>query len=283
MRRNGSVRVLGDRDLDAVRHLLARDPIANVMVAARVEQSGLEPWRLGAEMWGYVGEGGDSALSSLCFSGANLVPVGADDTALDAYADRARRQGRRCSSIVGEAPGVLRLWHRLHRYWGEPRDVRENQPLMVLAGPPLIEPARDVRAVRDEELDLLLPAAIAMYTEEIGFSPVGNDGGALYRARVAELISDRRAYAVIRNNQIVFKAEIGAAAGDICQVQGVWVEPSRRGLGLGARCTAAVVEAARRDVAPVVSLYVNEHNEPARRAYERVGFQTVGTFASVLF
>ena len=37
------------------------------------------------------------------------------------------------------------------------------------------------------------------------------------------------------------------------------------------------------DVAPVVSLYVNQHNEPARRTYERVGFVTTGTFATILF
>jgi predicted GNAT family acetyltransferase len=46
---------------------------------------------------------------------------------------------------------------------------------------------------------------------------------------------------------------------------------------------AAVVATCLRDVAPAVSLYVNDFNEPARRSYERVGFKQVGTFASVLF
>ena len=47
--------------------------------------------------------------------------------------------------------------------------------------------------------------------------------------------------------------------------------------------TAAVVQLAQRYVAPVVTLYVNDYNLPARRAYERVGFRQVGTFTSVLF
>jgi uncharacterized protein len=38
-----------------------------------------------------------------------------------------------------------------------------------------------------------------------------------------------------------------------------------------------------REVAPGVSLYVNDFNAPARRAYERVGFVQVGSFASILF
>jgi predicted GNAT family acetyltransferase len=46
---------------------------------------------------------------------------------------------------------------------------------------------------------------------------------------------------------------------------------------------AAVVELVRREVAPVVSLYVNEWNAPARRAYEKVGFRQTATFATVMF
>jgi predicted GNAT family acetyltransferase len=46
---------------------------------------------------------------------------------------------------------------------------------------------------------------------------------------------------------------------------------------------AAVVEYALREVAPVVSLYVNDFNTVARAAYRRVGFSEVGTFMSVLF
>jgi predicted GNAT family acetyltransferase len=45
---------------------------------------------------------------------------------------------------------------------------------------------------------------------------------------------------------------------------------------------AAVVEHARR-LAPVVSLYVNDYNYKARASYRRVGFEQVGTFATVLF
>ena len=46
---------------------------------------------------------------------------------------------------------------------------------------------------------------------------------------------------------------------------------------------AAVVEHARTHIAPIVSLYVNDYNHVAVGTYLRVGFQTVGTFATVLF
>ncbi len=70
--------------------------------------------------------------------------------------------------------------------------------------------------------------------------------------------------------------------GEVCQIQGVWVEPSRRGQGLAGPGMAGVVELAQAHVAPHVSLYVNDFNTRARRVYERVGFDYVDTFATIL-
>jgi predicted GNAT family acetyltransferase len=122
-----------------------------------------------------------------------------------------------------------------------------------------------------------------MFTEEIGVRPDTGDGGALYRARVAEIIGQGRSLARIDNGRVLFKAEIGAVTDRACQIQGVWVDPQLRGAGIGAAGMAAVVAECLRSVSPVVSLYVNDFNLPARRVYERVGFSQVGTFASVLF
>ena len=280
MLRTTPTRVLDARDLDEVVALLARNPVEDVFVTSRVESCGLDAWRLGAEIWGH-GERG--ALTSLCYAGANLVPVQASAEAVRAFADRARRQGRRCSSLVGSAPAALGMWQLLESTWGPAREVRASQPLMAIDDEPELEPDPLVRRVEPHEIDVLLPACVAMFTEEVGISPLAGDGGSLYRARVEELVALGRAWARIEGGAVLFKAEIGAATREACQVQGVWVHPSLRGRGIGAAGTAAVVEQARASVAPIVSLYVNDYNLAARRAYERVGFRQVGTFASVLF
>jgi predicted GNAT family acetyltransferase len=278
--RTAGVRLLDGRDRDEVLALLTRDPVADTFVGARIEAVGLDSWRLGAELWGF-GERG--RLESLCYAGANLVPVQASPEAVRAFAERARRQGRRCSSIVGPAGAVLDLWKLLQPHWGRARDVRESQPLLMLDRPPLVAPDPDVRRVRSAEIDVLMPACVAMFTEEVGVSPLAGDGGALYRARVEELVAGGRAFARIDDGQVLFKAEIGAATRSACQVQGVWVHPSLRGKGLGTAGMASVVAAAQSTIAPIVSLYVNDFNAAARRSYDKVGFQPVGTFASVLF
>ncbi len=280
LRTSAPVRLLERRDLDEVLDLLDRDPVADVFVASRVRAAGLAESRLGAQVWGYGDRG---RLESLCYSGANLVPVQAGPEAVRAFAERARRQGRRCSSLVGESGAVQHLWSLLTPSWGQARAVREAQPLMALDGPPSVAPDPAVRPVRREEVDVLLPACIAMFTEEIGVSPLAGDGGALYRARVTELVTQGRAYARIEDGRVLFKAEVGAATARVCQVQGVWVAPELRGRGLSVGGTAAVVALAQAQVSPVVSLYVNDFNTAARRAYARVGFVQVGTFTSVLF
>lgn len=289
-----SLRLLEARDAGAVLALCALDPVANVFVASRVQAVGCDPSRLGGELWGWYEWG---KLRSLCWSGANLMPVQATPAAREGFAARALRQGRRCSSIVGPADSVLDLWRLLEPRWGPARDVRAKQPLMVVDSQPGVLADPEVRRTLPTDLDVLVPACVAMFTEEVGYSPAGSDGGALYRARVAELVDARHSFARIEEStvagqaavpgqegrRVIFKAELGAVSPDAAQVQGVWVDPERRGQGLSVPGMAAVVSATLRDVAPLVSLYVNEYNARAVAAYRRVGFREIGTFATVLF
>jgi uncharacterized protein len=275
-----SVRLLDERDRGTVLAICDRDPVTNVFVSSRVRALGLEPSRLGAQMWGHAPGG---RLESVCYSGANLVPVAATPDAVAAFAERALRQGRRCSSVVGPAEQVQALWVMLQPQWGPAREVRPVQPVMVISGPPDVAPDPLVRRVRMEEFDVLWPACVAMFTEEVGVSPTAGDGGASYRARLEQLIRAGRAFARIEGGRVIFKAEIGAVTPQACQVQGVWVRPEFRGRGLAAPGMAAVVVEAAQSFAPVVSLYVNDFNAPARAAYRRAGFAEAGRFMSVLF
>jgi predicted GNAT family acetyltransferase len=275
------VRPLEFRDLPDLDRLLDADPIAHCFVASRLDEirSGGRRHRLASDFW--IVERGGRCVAALHL-GANVVPIATDDAARRILADRLRRGGRRGSSLVGPSEEVLDLWRLLDGAWGPAREVRARQPLLALDRAPSVAPDPGVRAVRPQETDLLVPACIAMFTEEVGISPVSGGAGAAYRARVAELVQAGRALARIDNGRVVFKAEIGAASTRACQIQGVWVAPDRRGQGLSEPGVAAVAEIARQRVAPIVSLYVNDYNAVARRCYEAVGFRAAGEFATVL-
>jgi uncharacterized protein len=142
---------------------------------------------------------------------------------------------------------------------------------------------RRVRRVRPDEIERYLPAAAAMFTEELGVSPFESTSPADYRRRVAGLIAEGRAFAVVDDDgAVAFKADIGSVSPHTCQLQGVWVRPDRRGAGLG---TAALAEVLRHalTLAPTVSLYVNDFNTPARRMYARLGMRQIATLSTVLF
>jgi len=263
-------------DAAAVWRVLDADPVGSCMVAARVSDHGVDPRSIGGELWtrGGVDE-------SLCYAGANLIPLRGEPADLTAFADQAVSSIRRCSSLVGRADLVLPMWQRLADVWGPARDVRESQPLMALHTMPECPMDLEVRQVRPDELDAYLVAAVDMFIGEVGVDPRVGDGGRAYRRRVANLIAAGRAWARIERGEVVFKAEVGAQSPKVSQIQGVWVHPERRGHGLGAGGTAmlaAVIVGTGR----VASLYVNDFNAVARATYERVGFTQAGTFATVL-
>lgn len=283
MLRLAGARLLDEKDYPAVRSLLAADPVGSCMVAARVELAGLDPWRLGGELWGTDGRRRVGRLQGLCFAGPNLIPLRGNSAALRSFADRALRRPRACSSLVGPAEEVLGLWDELADEWGPAREVRPDQPLMALDDDPVVSPDPAVRQVRPEEIDVYYPAAVAMFREEVGIDPRLGDGGAGYRARVTELVAAGRAFARFERGEVVFKAEIGAMSETVGQIQGVWVNPRHRGRGFGAAGTAAVADHLMRGLGRVASLYVNSFNAPAIAAYRRAGFRQVGRYATVLF
>lgn len=264
------------RDIVAVRQVLDEDPVAGCMVASRVAEHGIEPSGIGGELWTRR-----RATESLCFAGANLIPLRGGLGDLNAFADKAMSSARRCSSLVGRAELVLPMWQRLEPVWGPARDVRAHQPLMALNSAPAcgIDPA--VRQVRIEELDAYLVAAIDMFIGEVGIDPRIGDGGRGYRRRVAGLIAAGRAWARFDRGDVVFKAEVGSESPAVGQIQGVWVHPDQRGRGIGTAGTAAVA-AAVVSGGRIASLYVNSFNTIARATYARIGFTEVASFATVL-
>ncbi len=271
-------RVLSSSHAAQVSRVLAADPISSCMVAARFEQVGMNEAAMGGQFWG-VGGGRDGLL----FAGASMVPLSGDASSMRSFAQIAARRGRKCATILGQADLVLPLWERLEPKWGPARDVRADQPLMACAGEPRGPLDPHVRPVRPEEIDTYFPSAVAMFTEEVGIDPRTGDNGRGYRARIAELIGSRRAYARFDGQTVIFKAEIGSLSNGVALIQGVWVHPDLRGRGLASPAMATVVRSIQDDLHRVPSLYVNAYNVAARRTYTRIGFEQVGTFASVLF
>jgi len=291
------------RDFEAARALCASNPAAYVMPAMHVERAIDEAPPSSGRLWALHAKGGAGhGLVGVLWHGVNLIPAIPDPTeeVLAGLADLAATCLARPSGIVGEAEVVLDLWRRVRPKWGPARAVKEEQWLMTLDGPPIFpKPSPGeasgilldfVRLSRLDDFDAVLPAAIHMFRGEVGYDPTEHGHG-VYEDRLRRLIQYGRSFIQYGDieadggryeRKVVFKAEAGVVGGGVAELQGVWVDPTLRGRGLGREGLASVCVAIQADLAPTLSLYVNSYNRAAIAAYEAVGFRRVGTFATVM-
>lgn len=144
------------------------------------------------------------------------------------------------------------------------------------------EAAGYARLATSADLGELLPAAAAMFTEEVGFDPVARYGDG-YAARLRTLIAGQRSAIVADvNGRVIFKADAGIVNLDAAQVQGVWLHPDYRGCGLAKPFFAAAAQVLQRRY-PHLSLYVNDYNARALAMYRGTGWEQIGQFSTIIF
>ena len=144
------------------------------------------------------------------------------------------------------------------------------------------EAAGYARLATSADLGELLPAAAAMFTEEVGFDPVARYGDG-YAARLRTLIAGQRSAIVTDvNGRVIFKADAGIVNLDAAQLQGVWLHPDYRGYGLAKPFFAAAAQILQRHY-PHLSLYVNDYNARALAMYRGTGWEQIGQFSTIIF
>ena len=274
------VRPLTRTDISSVKNLALQDEISNCFLINRLQELEQYTWSLQNEFLVFEENG---KIESAVYFGANIIPLNTSEKSQIQFAQHLLDQPKRISSIVGNKYEVMSFWQILKPFMPTPREIRSKQPLLVIDDLPLVAPDNFVQPVLMRDLDLLIPACVSMFTEEVGVSPVGEISEKSYRNRIADVINQRKMFARIENNQVIFKAEIGVSTNKVCQVQGVWVPPHLRGRNFGKAGMASVVNFARQNFAPKVSLYVNDYNLRAQAVYKSVGFQEHSTFATILF
>ena len=214
-------------------------------------------------------------LGALCHVGANVVPSG---SGCAAFADASARGHARM--IIGEERAVGELWAEARNRMPPPRDDRPGQPVYVLDAPP--EPGdTGIRAARDGDLELLVPACAAAHREEIGIDPLARDPDG-FRWRTRAQIDEGRSWLWVEDGVICFKAEASAWTPSAVQLQQVWVDPEVRRRGYAARAMNDLCRLLLRHV-PTVCLFVRPENAPAIALYESIGMRRTISYRSLIF
>lgn len=284
------------RDLEDAMAMCLADEVANVVPLMHVAE-GMRTGSVPPGLWVVRRRSrSGSEVAGVVWAGANLTAV--VPTAEDEEAEEIRAQAAaglvsrvaRPAAIVGAATVTLDLWGRVEPWWRPAREVRPRQVSMAISENPTARAlpwaAEPLRRSTMDDYPRLLPAAVHMFIGEVGYDPMRH-GRAAYEERLQHLVRTGRSFIQIGDvegrRDIIFKAEVGIVGGSVAQVQGVWVHPSLRGQGIAKAGMAALVPMIRAELAPTVSLYVNDFNDAAVAAYQAVGFREVGTFATVMF
>ena len=256
--------------------VVGTDPVVNVFADYRTRITQLDPRWLGGEMWGYL-EG--DRLASMCHVGANIVPVQHPRRGLRGVrrprAPRRRRAARRSSA---RSDAVWLLWAGLEEHWPRPREFRWDQPHLRDHG------AVPTVAVRPDG------AAYAPRTTRRALPGLRGDvhRGGRHLARRSTVAGPLpRAGEPAGRPGLVVLAHRGRAGavqgrGGLCDAERL-PDPGGVRRPRAPRPGAVARPAWRpwwsiclREIAPVVSLYVNGHNAPARAAYRKAGFEQTG-------
>jgi uncharacterized protein len=222
----------------------------------------------------FVGLTVERELVALCHLGVNAVPSG---HGCGAFARQVARSAPRM--LIGEARAVSELWEATRSRLPRPREDRPGQPVFVIRDPPPSVEIR-LRAATLDDLELLLPACAAAHEQELGIDPMSRDPEG-FRWRTRTQIEQGRSWLWVEDGAILFKAEASAWTPSAVQLQQVWVDPSARRLGNGAR---GLSELCRRllESVPAVCLFVRAENIPAIRLYEAIGMEHVLDYRSLL-
>ncbi|MDU7360193.1 MAG: GNAT family N-acetyltransferase [Propionibacteriaceae bacterium] len=275
---SGRLRVLDGRELGEALAFLERSPIENLFLTSKLGDSSQQRRHFG-RLLAYRDDSDE--IRALCLDAGTIFVTGNDSAALPLFVEELGKF-RRATSIVGPSFAALGLFVGLsERYgdvWRTCSNVRRKQPLMVLDVPPSFEGDARVERLDESHFQSYLDASVDMYVGEIGSSPFKYGPG--YESFVLSRLRNGDAYGIVEDGEVIFKADLGPRHDGQVQLQGVWVRPDLRGQGLSKGALAQMMMLVRREY-PMVSLYVNDFNQPAVRSYERIGFRTVGSLSTV--
>jgi GNAT superfamily N-acetyltransferase len=256
---------LAEPDLDQILAFCADDPIERVFLE--------DVARRGLGRFTALSDG--ARVRALCHAGSNLVPSG---EGCEAFAEVAATAPAKM--IIGEEAAVTALWQASAAAMPQPREDRPGQPVYRIDQPP--PPGESgLRAAKETDFDLLLPACAAAHEHEIGVDPLARDPDG-FRWRTRAQIAEGRSWVWAENGTILFKAEASAWTPSAVQLQQVWTDPGARGHGYAARGLRDLCRMLL-DWVPTVCLFVRRENEPAIRLYDAIGMRRALSYRSLIF
>lgn len=264
-----TVEQLGPQDTDALRGLLAKDPVHNLYLLGLFEEFGLVS-RPGRSRFAFYGRFEDRTLTAAVFvggDGALVVPSASDAASIGTIAEALARTVKLRAS-VGDKPAVDVLVR--HLCTERPRISLTQRLFSVSADDlgPFTNPT--LRLAREEDVPRLLPLAREAVREQMARDPLEEDRTG-YEARVAQRVRGRRTYVLEERGELVFKVDVGSRSQHGAELEGLYTVPAERRKGHATLCLGQISRHLLSSL-PRLTLRVDEKDESLARMARKVGY-----------
>jgi len=267
---------LTEDDRNEVLAFLAERPVHTVCIAGFIRDNGLvSPHNRGTF---YGCRNSEGRLEGVALIGHATLIEARTLRAMEEFGLVAHGY-QRTHIILGEKDKVEQFWNYYADEGQEMRlACRELLFELRYAMQVRAEVARLRRATL-EDLEKIAPVQASMAEEESGTNPLEVDPEG-FRARCARRIEMGRVWLMEEDGRLVFKADIQADTPDVVYLEGVWVNPSERGKGIGRQCLRQLCQDLLVRTKSVCVL-VNEENQRAHTFYRMCNFKMRGVYDSI--
>ncbi|HLM58118.1 MAG TPA: GNAT family N-acetyltransferase [Pyrinomonadaceae bacterium] len=278
-RRAGSLvpLALTDRDDEhEVLAFLAERPVHTVVMNGYIRDNGLEsPFNRGTF---YACRDAEGRLQGVALIGHAMFVEARTEEALEAFAHLAQRH-RATHMLLGEQDTIRRFWGHYGDAGQTPRlfcrELLFEQRWPVEAH----HAVEDLRLATLDDLMLAMPVHAALAYEESGVNPLETDLAG-FRLRCARRVEQGRVWILVRDGQLIFKADVISDTPDCVYIEGLYVDPLERRKGHGLACLSQMTRRLLERSGAVCAL-ANEQNLGAQALLSKAGFRLRGYYDTV--
>ena len=255
-------------DRDEALEFLAANPVHTVFMASLIRDNGIISPRNRGAFYGCRNSGG--RLEAVALIGHATLLEARTKTSLAAVA-RLAGNSLNVRLIRGERQTIESFWKHYKTDGQKPRMVcrelllEQRKPLQDIA------PVFELRPATLSELDQVVQVNASMAFAESGAQPLQRDPIG-FRERVARRIEQGRIWTLVKDRQLIFKADIIAETPLAAYLEGIHVHPEWRSKGYGRRC---LTQLARTLLArsQSICLALNQENQKALAFYSKSGYE----------
>jgi uncharacterized protein len=271
----GLVELTHQNEAETLRFLAGR-PIHTVYVASLISDNGVvSPFTRGT-LFGCRNSQG--SLEGVALIGHATIIETKVEECTKTFAHFARSYSP-THLIRGEAEMVKAFWKHYSNDKLDARLVCRELLLTRRAIPTSVESVPGLRQATLADLEMIVTVNALLACQENGVNPLAKDSAG-FRARSARRIRQGRSWVLIENNQLIFKTDVAAQTPQAAYIEGVYVDPEKRGKGYGFRCVSQLTEYLLMRVG-CVCLTVNEGSPKALAFYKRAGFDIASLYDTI--